>query len=118
MITLKKQELSNLRNKGIDLFSTINIMQCNYKLKMIDYNEFFNQTVILSFLHDEDLINTILSFLENNLNISVTSKKTFMHRNTLVYRIEKVKKLTGFDVKKFDDASVIKNMITFYKNCL
>ena len=45
---------------------------------------------------------------ENNLNVSETSRGLFVHRNTLVYRLEKIKKLTGLDLRKFDDAIVFK----------
>ena len=51
---------------------------------------------------------TIQKFFENNLNVSETSRKLFVHRNTLVYRLEKIKKLTGLDLREFDDAIVFK----------
>lgn len=47
-------------------------------------------------------------FFENNLNVSETSRKLFVHRNTLVYRLEKIKKLTGLDLREFEDAIVFK----------
>ena len=47
-------------------------------------------------------------FFENNLNVSETSRKLFVHRNTLVYRLEKIKKLTGLDLREFDHAIVFK----------
>ena len=47
-------------------------------------------------------------FFENNLNVSETSRKLFVHRNTLVYRLEKIKKLTGLDLREFDDAIIFK----------
>ena len=43
-----------------------------------------------------------------NLNVSETSRGLFVHRNTLVYRLEKIKKLTGLDLREFDDAIVFK----------
>ena len=45
---------------------------------------------------------------ENNLNVSETARKLFVHRNTLVYRLEKIKKLTGLDLREFDDAITFK----------
>ena len=47
-------------------------------------------------------------FFENNLNVSETARKLFVHRNTLVYRLEKIKKLTGLDLREFDDAITFK----------
>lgn len=57
---------------------------------------------------DEETLFTIQKFFENNLNVSETSRKLFVHRNTLVYRLEKIKKLTGLDLREFDHAIVFK----------
>ncbi len=57
---------------------------------------------------DSETLFTIQKFFENNLNVSETSRKLFVHRNTLVYRLEKIKKLTGLDLREFDDAIVFK----------
>ncbi len=57
---------------------------------------------------DQETLYTIQRFFENNLNVSETSRKLFVHRNTLVYRLEKIKKLTGLDLREFDDAIVFK----------
>lgn len=53
---------------------------------------------------DKDLVSTCLCLFENDLNVSRTAGKLYMHRNTLIYRIAKLKKLTGLDVCKFSDA--------------
>ena len=57
---------------------------------------------------DQETLFTIQRFFENNLNVSETSRKLFVHRNTLVYRIEKIKKITGLDLREFDHAIVFK----------
>lgn len=57
---------------------------------------------------DHETLFTIQKFFENNLNVSETSRKLFVHRNTLVYRLERIKKLTGLDLREFDDAIVFK----------
>ena len=57
---------------------------------------------------DQETLFTIQRFFENNLNVSETSRKLFVHRNTLVYRLEKIKKITGLDLREFDDAIVFK----------
>ena len=57
---------------------------------------------------DQETLFTIQRFFENNLNVSETSRKLFVHRNTLVYRLEKIKKLTGLDLREFDHAIVFK----------
>ena len=43
-------------------------------------------------------------FIENNLNISETARQLYVHRNTLVYRLERLEKAIGLDIRKFDDA--------------
>ena len=68
--------------------------------------EVFKQDSIDSL--DSETLFTIQRFFENNLNVSETSRGLFVHRNTLVYRLEKIKKLTGLDLRKFDDAIVFK----------
>ena len=57
---------------------------------------------------DQETLFTINKFFENNLNVSETARKLFVHRNTLVYRLEKIKKLTGLDLRQFDHAIVFK----------
>lgn len=57
---------------------------------------------------DDEMLSTINKFFENNLNVSETSRQLFVHRNTLVYRIEKLQKSTGLDIRTFDDALTFK----------
>ena len=57
---------------------------------------------------DQEILFTIHKFFENDLNVSKTSEKLFVHRNTLVYRLEKIKRLTGLDLREFDQAIVFK----------
>ncbi len=69
-------------------------------------NEVFKKNPIETL--DEDTLETINRFFENNLNVSETSRKLYVHRNTLVYRLEKIKKITGLDLREFDQAIVFK----------
>lgn len=55
-------------------------------------------------LGDGELVSTCFSLFENDLNVSLTARKLYMHRNTLIYRLNKLKRLTGLDVRKFSDA--------------
>ena len=57
---------------------------------------------------DSETLFTIDKFFENSLNVSETSRKLFVHRNTLVYRLEKIKKITGLDLREFDHAIIFK----------
>lgn len=68
----------------------------------------------VSIMKDADLVQSVDALFENNLNLSETSKKTFLHRNTLLYRLDKIKKLTGFDLKNFSDAMSFKLLMLIY----
>lgn len=57
---------------------------------------------------DRETLNTIHCFFDNNLNVSETSRKLFVHRNTLVYRLDKIKKMTGLDLREFEHAITFK----------
>ena len=57
---------------------------------------------------EEEELATVYTFFDNNLNISETARQLYVHRNTLVYRLEKIQKKTGLDVRKFDDALMFK----------
>ena len=57
---------------------------------------------------DEETLNTVNKFFENSLNISETSRQLYIHRNTLVYRLDKLQKNTGLDIRVFDDAITFK----------
>ncbi len=57
---------------------------------------------------DDEILSTVNKFFDNSLNVSETSRQLFIHRNTLVYRIEKLQKATGLDVRVFDDALTLK----------
>ncbi len=69
-------------------------------------NEIFTKNTLDQL--DEETIATVNLFFENSLNISETARKMYVHRNTLVYRLEKIQKNTGLDVRVFDDALTFK----------
>ena len=57
---------------------------------------------------DEETLQTVERFFENDLNISETARQLYIHRNTLVYRLERFQKIVGLDVRKFEDAMTFK----------
>lgn len=69
---------------------------------------------------DDETLTTINKFFENNLNVSETSRQLYIHRNTLVYRLDKLEKSTNLDLRKFDDAITFKIalMVVKYMNYL
>jgi carbohydrate diacid regulator len=57
---------------------------------------------------DHETVYTIQKFFENNLNVSETARQLYVHRNTLVYRLDKIQKMTGLDIRMFDSAIIFK----------
>jgi carbohydrate diacid regulator len=96
------RSIINYENLGIGRL----IYQLPTTLCEIFLSEVFKKNSIDSL--DLETLFTINKFFENNLNVSETSRKLFVHRNTLVYRLEKIKKLTGLDLRQFDHAIVFK----------
>ena len=74
------------------------------KYKLNEYLEVLMAGDAKEIFSDEDMVNTAEEFLENSLNVSETSRKLYMHRNTLMYRLDKIEKYTGLNVRKFSDA--------------
>ncbi len=97
-----EKSIINYENLGIGRL----IYQLPTTLCDIFLTEVFKKNSIDSL--DQETLFTINKFFENNLNVSETSRKLFVHRNTLVYRLEKIKKLTGLDLRQFDHAIVFK----------
>ena len=97
-----EKSIINYENLGIGRL----IYQLPTTLCEIYLSEVFKKSSIDSL--DQETLFTINKFFENNLNVSETSRKLFVHRNTLVYRLEKIKKLTGLDLRQFDHAIVFK----------
>ena len=88
-------------------YSKLGIARLIYELPK-DLGEMFLQEVFGEKLPDQDIDEemqvTIRLFFENNLNISETARQLYLHRNTLVYRLERFEKLVGLDIRRFDDA--------------
>ncbi len=91
-------------------YSTLGIGRLIYQLPVnlckIFIEEIFGDNVPYDL--DDETLTTINKFFENNLNVSETSRQLFVHRNTLVYRIEKLQKSMGLDLRNFDDALTFK----------
>lgn len=100
-----------IEEKILKMFSPENLINCFSETNYESYKKVIDHANIQMILNDEELMSTIYAFFENSLNTSVTSSKTFMHRNTLNYRLDKVKKLTGLNLKLFEHAVVFKNLI-------
>jgi len=82
------------------------IHQLPYSLCEMFLKEVFRGNAIDFF--DKETLATVNAFFENDLNISETARKMYLHRNTLGYRLDKIQKNTGLDVRRFDDALTFK----------
>ncbi len=96
--------------KNVIAYSKLGIGRLIYQLPInlckIFIEEIFGDNV--PYEMDDETLTTINKFFENSLNVSETSRQLFIHRNTLVYRIEKLQKSTGLDIRVFDDALTFK----------
>ena len=68
-----------------------------------------------SIFTDPEMISTAEEFLENNLNVSETARKLYMHRNTLTYRLDKIERATGLNIRNFSDAVTFRLSNLLYK---
>ena len=97
-------------DKNIVSYATLGIGRLIYQLPVnlckMFIREIFGEKIPEEL--DEETLSTLEKFFDNNLNVSETSRQLFLHRNTLVYRIEKLQKVTGLDVRNFDDAMTLK----------
>jgi len=96
--------------KNIINYETLGIGRLIYQLPTTLCEMFLQEVFKRGSLEslDRETLQTIQAFFDNNLNVSETSRKLFVHRNTLVYRLEKIRKLTGLDLREFDHAITFK----------
>ncbi len=96
--------------KAVVAYNTLGIGRLIYQLPIplcqMFMKEVFGEETPDTF--DEETLTTINKFFENSLNVSETARQLYIHRNTLVYRLEKLQKSTGLDIRKFDDALTFK----------
>lgn len=71
-----------------------------------------NKHYDLSMLNEDDVL-TINVFIYCNLNIALASRELFLHRNTLIYRLDRIQRTTNLDVRKFDDALILRILLLF-----
>ena len=86
------------------LDAILSLMEFSSRIK--DYYDLYY--LANKFEFDEETLTTINKFFENSLNVSETSRQLYIHRNTLVYRLDKLLKITGLDLRVFEDAITFK----------
>ena len=103
--------------RNIIAYSNLGIGRLIYQLPMplckMFIKEIFDGQMPSDF--DDETIVTINKFFENNLNVSETSRQLYIHRNTLVYRLDKIQKMTNLDLRTFEDAITFKMALMVVK---
>ena len=103
--------------RNIIAYSNLGIGRLIYQLPMplckMFIREIFDGQMPSDF--DDETIVTINKFFENNLNVSETSRQLYIHRNTLVYRLDKIQKMTNLDLRTFEDAITFKMALMVVK---
>ncbi len=109
----------NFRSKGdVHLyreFLLVRMIEEVPKTRLAEYFSQFDVQGAEDLFEDEELLDTAEQFLECNLNASETSRNLFMHRNTLMYRLDKIESATGLNIRNFSDAVTFRIVSIIYK---
>ena len=106
---------SNANVYSFKEFIFVKIIQDLPKHKLVEYLELLTDDVAKEVFSDKDMISTAEEFLESSLNVSETARKLYLHRNTLIYRLDKIEKETGLNIRKFSDAITFRLITVLYK---
>ena len=100
------------RTQNIPLFSRVSQLTKVQREKLISG---YDLKSFARIFEDADTMATVDSFLENGMNVSETARKLYMHRNTLIYRLNKINRLTGLDLRIFDMAVTFEILRILYE---
>ncbi|MBQ2701363.1 MAG: helix-turn-helix domain-containing protein [Clostridia bacterium] len=96
-------------------FILIRMLEDFPESKLISYLSELTDENSKEIFEDEEMLVTAETFLQNSLNVSETSRNLYMHRNTLLYRLDKIEKATGFNLRSFSDAVSFRVLTLLYK---
>jgi len=85
------------------------------KLKLREFKHLFKNQELIKIIKNDSINETVDAFTKGNLNLTQASDASYVHRNTLIYRIEKVNNTIGLDLRKFEDCVIYMNMREVYK---
>lgn len=85
------------------------------KYKLQEFLDILLEPESKAILSDPEMLTTAEEFLHTSLNVSETSRHLYMHRNTLMYRLDKIERATGLDIRKFQDAMTFRLVMILYK---
>ncbi|WP_406545053.1 PucR family transcriptional regulator [Pseudobutyrivibrio sp.] len=103
-------------NGRIYCYDDLGLGRLLYNIPGEEVEAYLNKHINIDLLSqiDEETLNLLDSFFANDLSLAETSRKMFIHRNTLIYRLDKFADLTGYDVRKFSDAITVKISLMLY----
>ena len=110
----KNEANKQLKKLCEELFKTEVLITNNF-LNDENYYKFFQIKQVKNILQNSDITKTVEIYFENAMNTSVASMAGYMHRNTMVYRLQKIKNTIGLDIRNFSDAVIYKNILSCYK---
>ncbi len=102
----------NFSDFAYNMFKTMTVAE------KTDFVKKYLSPELISVFESSEMIESVNAFIDNNLNLSETSRNSFFHRNTLLYRIDKVFRVTGFNVRNFDDAMSFKVLFIIYEKII
>ena len=130
----KVKQFSDLRYAYMQTLILEDILVSKH-VSIIDYNSILFERVIHELPNDiqeqllegylieypihqlnSELLETTTGFFENNLNVTDTANELFLHRNTLIYRLNKISQITNLDIRNFEDACKLRILLTLYQN--
>lgn len=116
MEKLIKNEKHDLKNKNVNLFEITKKFFSNFNHDEIEFliDKYLSKQLIDIF-SDKDYMNSINTFFDCNFNLAEASRISFLHRNTILYRIEKIYKETGLNIRDFKDAFTFKLLSMIYE---
>lgn len=109
---MKDKQLIFQTLENRELFETKNLI--NKTLSKKTYQEVFSDKALLKILNNPSINESVDAFLSGNLNLTTASANSYVHRNTLIYRIKKIYNSIGLDLKNFDDCVIYKNARLVY----
>lgn len=109
------------RRSGVHSFKEfilVKILEDLPKYKLAEYLGMLMDASAREIFDDKEMVDTAEEFLENSLNVSETARKLYLHRNTLNYRLDKIEKSTGLNIRKISDAITFKMITVLIKTIL
>lgn len=96
-------------------YALIKVLEEMPRHKLVEFLDILEDSEAKGMLQDPEMISTAEEFLHTSLNVSETSRNLYMHRNTLMYRLDKIERTTGLDIRKFQDAMTFRLIMILHK---